>query len=119
MYTRISQGVEYEEGGSISVEQPDAITFPGEVDRVYGPAPPEIVLEDPQGGRKVTINKDAGFPDAVVWNPWAEKAAALPDMPDEDYKEFVCIEVGAIRKPVTVKPGESWSGSQTLLARVA
>jgi glucose-6-phosphate 1-epimerase len=111
--------VEYEEGGSTSVEQADAITFSGEVDRVYGPAPAEILLEDRHGGRMITINKDAGFPDAVVWNPWMEKAAALADMPDDDYKEFVCIEVGAIRKSVTVKPGESWSGSQTILARVA
>lgn len=28
----------------------------------------------------------AGFPDAVVWNPWVAKAQAMADFGDEEYK---------------------------------
>jgi D-hexose-6-phosphate mutarotase len=117
--TKKHQDVEYEEAGSVKKEEAEAVTFTGEVDRVYGPAPSQVTLEDRQGGRIVTITKDSGLQDVVVWNPWVEKAAALSDLPDDGYKEFVCIEVGAIRKPVRVEPGTTWSGSQTVLARVA
>lgn len=35
--------------------------------------------------RAVTVEKE-GFPDAVVWNPWIEKAAGMADFGDEEYK---------------------------------
>jgi len=28
----------------------------------------------------------------VVWNPWVTKAHALPDLADDEWSEFVCIE---------------------------
>ena len=56
------QGVEYEEAGRTTKEEAESITFAGEVDRVYGPAPAEICMEDRHTGRLVTINKDGGFP---------------------------------------------------------
>ncbi len=36
-------------------------------------------------GRAVVIEKE-GFPDAVVWNPWIDKAAGMGDFGDEEYK---------------------------------
>lgn len=51
-----------------------------------------------------------GFTDAVVWNPGAVDAAALPDMDNDDYKRFVCIEP-AVLDPVTLAAGESWTGT--------
>jgi glucose-6-phosphate 1-epimerase len=35
--------------------------------------------------RAIIIEKD-GFPDAVVWNPWIDKAAGMADFGDEEYK---------------------------------
>jgi glucose-6-phosphate 1-epimerase len=52
--------------------------------------------------------------DAVVWNPWIDKAKSMADFGDEEYKEMVCVEAAAIDEPVKVKPGESWIGEQTL-----
>lgn len=112
------KGCTYEDGlqppGAPPVtEADDAVRFNGEVDRVYGPTPAVLTIDDEVGSRTVTINKE-NFPDAVVWNPWIEKTKALADMPDEDYHKFVCVEVGAIRQPVTVAAGAEWMASQRL-----
>lgn len=66
------------------------VTFDGEVDRIYD-STSSIILDDELAGRKVLIEK-RGSPSTVVWNPWMEKAAALGDLPDEDYRRFCCIE---------------------------
>ena len=33
----------------------------------------------------LTVDKQ-GFPDAVVWNPWAEKAKGMADFGDNEYQ---------------------------------
>jgi glucose-6-phosphate 1-epimerase len=33
---------------------------------------------------------------SVVWNPWAEKAAAMVDLGDPDWRGTVCLETGNI-----------------------
>ena len=38
----------------------------------------------------------------VVWNPWAEKAKAMTDFGDEEYKQMLCVEAGYVTKPVTI-----------------
>jgi hypothetical protein len=45
---------------------------------------------------------------AVVWNPWDKK--------DEEYKSMLCVGAAAIEKPVTLKPGEEWTGKQEISA---
>jgi glucose-6-phosphate 1-epimerase len=32
----------------------------------------------------------------VVWNPWAEKAAAMVDLGDPAWRSMVCVEAGNI-----------------------
>mmetsp|Transcript_34049 Transcript_34049/g.70292 ORF Transcript_34049/g.70292 Transcript_34049/m.70292 type:complete len:291 (-) Transcript_34049:534-1406(-) len=88
------------------------ISFAGEVDRVYGPTPPVLRIVDGKAGRCIAIAND--FPDAVVWNPWVEKAKALGDLPDDHFLNFVCVEVGAVREAVEVKAGEEWTASQKM-----
>ncbi len=36
-------------------------------------------LVDEKTGRTITVKKE-GLPDAVVWNPWAEKEGGFADM---------------------------------------
>lgn len=57
-----------------------------------------------------------GLPDVVVWNPGATKAAAMADMGPGEYRSMVCVEAGAVARPVTLAPGASWTGQQILLA---
>ncbi|KAH1067895.1 hypothetical protein J1N35_032882 [Gossypium stocksii] len=96
-------------------EQGDAITFETEVDRIYLSAPTKIAILDHEKKRTFAIRKD-GLPAAVVWNPWDKKAKALADFGDDEYKLMLCVETAATEKPITLKPGGEWRGSQELCA---
>ena len=56
-----------------------------------------------------------GFPDTVLWNPWATGCAATPDLPADDWRHFLCIEAAAADTVQTLAAGEEWYGRQTLL----
>ncbi|ERN13810.1 putative glucose-6-phosphate 1-epimerase [Amborella trichopoda] len=94
-------------------EQADAITFDGEVDRVYLSTPTKIAIIDHEKKRTFELRKE-GLPDAVVWNSWDKKAKALPDFGDEDYKYMLCADSAAIENPIVLKPCEEWRGRQEL-----
>ncbi|KAL0395720.1 UNVERIFIED_CONTAM: putative glucose-6-phosphate 1-epimerase [Sesamum calycinum] len=94
-------------------EQADAITFDGEIDRIYLSTPTKIAIIDHEKKRTFVLRKE-GMPDAVVWNPWDKKAKALPDLGDEDYKTMLCIDSAAIETPIVLKPFEEWRGRQEL-----
>ena len=66
-------------------------------------------------GRTLQI-RASGFPDTVVWNPWAEAGAALDDLASGDFAGMLCVEAAAARAPVTLAPGATWTGSQRLEA---
>lgn len=94
--------------------QEGSIHFEGEVDRIYHGAP-TTQLHDECLARKILI-EPTGSQSTVVWNPWDEKAAALGDMPDDDYHMFVCIETtNALEDVISLAPGES----HTLGARIS
>lgn len=98
-----------------------AVTFEGEVDRLYFNTPSELRLVDLADSTRglagrTTLIRSEGFPDAVVWNPGAVKCAAMADLEPEDYRRYVCVEAAAAGAPVVLAPGERWQGTQTLLA---
>lgn len=108
-------GVEYRDaadGDRLRVEQGDAVTIRGEVDRVYHSVPGGVRLREPD--RALEIRAE-GFPDVVVWNPGPAKCAALSDMAPDGWRRMVCVEAGAIRTPVLVAPGGTWRGRQALI----
>jgi glucose-6-phosphate 1-epimerase len=98
-------------GRTEKIQTEEKLAFKGEVDRIYFNAPPEVVLHDRQ--RQVNVATQ-GFPDVVVWNPWVELSATLSDLEPEGYRHMVCIEAAVIGHPVSLAPGESWSGTQKL-----
>jgi D-hexose-6-phosphate mutarotase len=49
----------------------------------------------------------------VVWNPGPKTSAQFADLLPDDHRSFVCIEAAEIR-PVTLAPGQRWTGSQTV-----
>ncbi|XP_041029081.1 putative glucose-6-phosphate 1-epimerase [Juglans microcarpa x Juglans regia] len=90
-------------------EQGDALTFESEVDRVYLSSSDVIAVFDHEKKRTFTVQKQ-GLPDAGVWNPWEKKSKSIADFGDEEYKKMLCIDVAAVEKPITLKPGEEWTG---------
>jgi len=81
--------------------QTGAVTFSGEVDRIYTDVTAELTIDDASLGRKIRI-ASSGCSTAVVWNPWAEIAASMADLGDDDYKRMVCVET-ANAGPETVE----------------
>lgn len=71
------------------------VTISAETDRVYLDTPARCVLEDPGWRRAIVIEK-VGAWSSVVWNPWAEKAAAMADLGDPAWRGMVCVEAGNI-----------------------
>ncbi|WP_119154494.1 D-hexose-6-phosphate mutarotase [Caldimonas tepidiphila] len=109
------QGLRYIDSarGGEGLERGEELRFDGEVDRIYLGAHAPLLLREPQRALAV---EQLQFPDTVVWNPGAEKAAAIADLPEGGFRHFVCLEAGVIGEPVTLEPGGSWWGRQTLLA---
>ena len=104
----------------MTVRQPQAeagLTFASETDRVYAAtaaALPTLVLHDKTGALQIT--QSANLTETVVWNPGPVLCAALADMPDDGYKYMLCVESARIDAPITLHPGESWTGWQQLIA---
>jgi glucose-6-phosphate 1-epimerase len=88
----------------------------GDLDRIYYQIKQDLALQEQQADgstRRLQIRQQ-GFEDAVVWNPGADKCAKLADMPADGYKKMLCIEAANIARPVSLQPGESWVGMQSL-----
>jgi glucose-6-phosphate 1-epimerase len=90
----------------------DVVTIAQEIDRIYWNAPKELTLRET--GRRLLIQSHA-FDDVVVWNPGPEKCAALPDMPDDDWLQMLCVEAAQIGERVRLAGGQEWVAMQTLV----
>ncbi len=87
--------------------QDGAIKITEEFDNVYLNTDATCTIDDPGFERKISIAKQ-GSKSTVVWNPWIEKAARMPDYGDSEYPEMVCIETtNAQNDARSVKPGQS------------
>ena len=71
------------------------VTITAETDSVYLDTPGRCAIEDRGWRRRVVIEK-VGAASSVVWNPWAEKAAAMVDLGDPAWRGMVCVETGNI-----------------------
>lgn len=103
-FDSVDDGKEKAQSGNVS--------FAKEVDRVYIATPD--VLTIPQS--PLTLTK-SNMPEAVVWNPFKEKAVSLSDLPDDGWKNFICIEPARVKVPAQVLPNESWYASLILSSK--
>lgn len=87
--------------------QQGSVSISGEVDRVYLGTAAATIINDPGFERQIWVEK-AGSQTTVVWNPWTDKAAALADLADEEFYDFVCVETcNALDDVHRLAPGES------------
>jgi glucose-6-phosphate 1-epimerase len=86
--------------------QDAALAIGDSLDEIFYGVQPRLTL---RAGSATLVLEQAGFTDAVVWNPGAANAAAMVDLEDDEYQRFVCIEPAVIA-PVTLQAGEKWLG---------
>ncbi len=89
------------------VEEPEAIAFAGETDRVYINTPHTCVIHDPGMKRKITVEK-SGSASTVIWNPFDKRAVNMPDLGEENWQPFVCVETAnCFDNAITLGVGET------------
>jgi glucose-6-phosphate 1-epimerase len=92
--------------GFAQLRQEHDVTIDKEYDSIFIEAPNSAIIHDPVLSRKINIQHD-GAENFVIWNPW-DKAANMADLPDEDYKKFICVETAnALANTIRVEPGKT------------
>ncbi|OQR94397.1 aldose 1-epimerase [Thraustotheca clavata] len=106
--------------GTSEVESRELVTIAGETDSVYSDANDTLVV---QAGvdHIVRIEKRASLlgigalkSDAVVWNPWTEKAHGLNDFADDEYPQMLCVEPGVVSRLQPLAPSQTLVLKQVL-----
>ena len=62
----------------------------GETDHLYSRPGPVTVVDWPARRSVRVVAQGSG--NAVVWNPWVDKAAAMPDFGTDEWSQMVCVE---------------------------
>ena len=93
--------------GATRHTQQGAVTFAGEVDRVYVDTEAACEIVDARLKRRIVIAK-SGSRSTVVWTPWAEKADKMGDFGPDGWRRMVCVEsANALENGVAIPAGES------------
>jgi glucose-6-phosphate 1-epimerase len=95
--------------------QAETLAVTDKLDQVFSHIAKPISFDN--GADKLLLQQ-TGFTDAVVWNPGPADAAALADMEDEEYRNFVCIEPASLG-PLTLEPGGIWRGEYRITPALA
>jgi glucose-6-phosphate 1-epimerase len=93
--------------------QKGVVVIDSQTDRIYLDTDSETQIHDPVLKRVITISK-TGSHTTVVWNPWADRARAMPDFGDDEYTAMVCVETANAANDVVYLP----PGGEKILAAV-
>lgn len=100
--------------GSALRMQAGPIAIEAETDRIYHSSG-ETRVVDPVWERSLVVTK-GGSAQTVVWNPWIDKARAMPDFGDDEWTGMVCVEAAALGEDaIRLSPG----GDHCLWQRIA
>ncbi|XP_053374056.1 uncharacterized protein LOC123531979 [Mercenaria mercenaria] len=113
------KGLKYKDviNGGEHLEERETVTINNEeFDGIYKkcPCPVELVPEmDKTTSRRrlVTMNLN----DTIVWNPWAERAKATPDLGDKEYHNMLCVMSGAVSEPNILGAGQYMTFTLTIV----
>jgi glucose-6-phosphate 1-epimerase len=82
------------------------ITITAETDRIYPHSAHSLELFDPVLLRRIAIEKENSH-STVVWNPRVDKAKALADLGEDQWKSMLCLEVANVAQDVvTLAPDD-------------
>ena len=94
--------------------QHGAIAMTAPTDSAYLDTSTPCELIDPVLHRRIRTQKVHSLT-TIVWNPWAEGAAALADLGNEEWRNMACVEAGNILgAAVLLAPGEAHTLSATI-----
>ena len=97
--------------------QQGEIVIVSETDRVYMNTEAEVELEDPVFRRRIRVGKQNSRT-TVVWNPWTEKARALGDLGDDEWRQMICIECSNVSDfAMNLAPGQQHTMNTTVRVR--
>ena len=104
------KGVEYldkTENFARKMDLDERILIQSEVDRTYIGTQDSVEIHDTTMKRTIIVEKHGSL-STVVWNPWIDKAKAMADFGDDEYKTMVCVESGNVAEnKITLKPGRT------------
>jgi glucose-6-phosphate 1-epimerase len=85
------------------------LTITCETDRPYLNTLVPVVLVDPVFHRRINVDK-ANSKTTVVWNPWSDLSAKLPDMTPTNWQAMTCVETAnALENAITLAPRSAHS----------
>jgi glucose-6-phosphate 1-epimerase len=87
----------------------DTIRFAAEFDRVYEAASNSMTLN-----QTLQISQSPSWSNTVVWNPAQELCKRLADMPEDGWRQMLCVEAAQVYEPITLPAGGHWAGWQRL-----
>ncbi len=105
------KGVRYLDkvAGTEPTESEETLRITAETDRVYQDTAATVDIVDPVLRRRIRVRK-SGSLSTVVWNPWIDKSARMPDFGDDEYPHMLCVESGNVGPhAITLTPGAASS----------
>ena len=91
--------------------QTTAITVNNKIDRIYKNVQKKLIIDDTFFNRQIIITSTTNKT-AVVWNPWTPASATIPDLSDDDYQHFICVEAGNVGTDIVeIQPGSQYNFS--------
>jgi D-hexose-6-phosphate mutarotase len=101
-------------GAARTPQDDPLIRFTAETDRVYLDTQSACTVRDPALGRQIRIKK-TGSNATVIWNPWINKAKAMPDFGDAEWPAMVCVETCNVADhAVNLAPGATHTMTATI-----
>ncbi|MGI4854233.1 MAG: D-hexose-6-phosphate mutarotase [Janthinobacterium lividum] len=87
------------------VQRETEFAWTRDVDQVHVHTAEPLTLHDPAGKRSIHITKE-GSQTTVIWNPWSVLTPGMPDLAEDSWHHFVCVEaVNAADDRMTLQPG--------------
>jgi glucose-6-phosphate 1-epimerase len=71
------------------------LAFSKQTDRAYVDATGAVDIVDAALHRRLVTEK-SGSMSTIVWNPWSDGAAKLPDFGDDEWRGMLCVEAGNV-----------------------
>lgn len=115
-YTDIQTGAQVTERSALLpiVEQVDRIYRRHIYDDAAARFREEEMIALGDGGNADITLKAINLRDVVVWNPYG----GLPDLPKDEYRNFVALELGTVSEKIKIESGSTFVGGQRLVLRI-